>query len=134
MRRSAAPARDALAMPCPRPGDARDALQRGQPGEAVSPQGEALEQLRAGARNMAAEEQQRTGGRPKPQQGDGSGTDPLGRPKPTNSAGDGNQVKVPTDSDLQRARAIQDELQRRAGERARPPGELDYIDRLLKRF
>jgi len=114
--------------------DARDALQRGEPGEAVSPQGEALDQLRAGARSMAAEEQQRAGARPKPQQGEGSGTDPLGRPKPATSAGDGGQVKVPTDSDLQRARAIQDELQRRAGERARPPGELDYIDRLLKRF
>ena len=114
--------------------DARDALQRGELGEAVSPQGEALNQLRAGARNMATEEQQRAGAKPEQQQGEGSGTDPLGRPKAATSAGDGGQVKVPTDSDLQRARAIQDELQRRAGERARPPGELDYIERLLKRF
>jgi hypothetical protein len=114
--------------------DARDALQRGEPGEAVSPQGEALSQLRAGARNMATEEQQRAGAKPEQQQGEGSGTDPLGRPKAATSAGDGGQVKVPTDSDLQRARAIQDELQRRAGDRARPAGELDYIDRLLKRF
>jgi hypothetical protein len=33
-----------------------------------------------------------------------------------------------------RSREIQEELQRRAGERHRPQIELDYIDRLLRRF
>jgi hypothetical protein len=35
---------------------------------------------------------------------------------------------------LQRARDILEELFRRAGERTRPLFELDYIDRLLRRF
>ena len=36
--------------------------------------------------------------------------------------------------DAQRAREILDELRKRSGEALRPPSELDYIDRLLKRF
>jgi hypothetical protein len=43
-------------------------------------------------------------------------------------------VKVPQESDLQRAREILQELRKRAAERNRPKEELDYIDRLLKRF
>jgi Domain of unknown function (DUF4175) len=35
---------------------------------------------------------------------------------------------------LQKSRQILDELRRRAGERSRPAIELDYIDRLLRRF
>src|SRR5205823_3546504 len=35
---------------------------------------------------------------------------------------------------LQKSRQILDELRRRAGERSRPLIELDYIERLLKRF
>jgi len=35
---------------------------------------------------------------------------------------------------LQKSRQILDELRRRAGERSRPVIELDYIERLLKRF
>jgi len=43
-------------------------------------------------------------------------------------------VKVPDAIDAQRAREILDELRKRSGEALRPPSELDYIDRLLKRF
>ena len=39
-----------------------------------------------------------------------------------------------TQNTLQKAREILDELRRRAGERFRPEIELDYIERLLKRF
>jgi len=35
---------------------------------------------------------------------------------------------------MQKSREILDELRRRAGERARPTEERDYIDRLLQRF
>jgi uncharacterized protein (TIGR02302 family) len=58
--------------------------------------------------------------------------DPLGRSG--NGASFGNDVKVPSKSDLQRARDILMELRRRAAERGRPQQELDYIDRLLKEF
>jgi hypothetical protein len=43
-------------------------------------------------------------------------------------------VEIPSESDVQRARRILDELRRRAGERNRPALERDYIDRLLKQF
>jgi hypothetical protein len=43
-------------------------------------------------------------------------------------------VKVPDKTDIQRAREILEELQRRAAERGRPDAELEYIDRLLRRF
>jgi hypothetical protein len=43
-------------------------------------------------------------------------------------------VKVPDESDIQRAREILEELRRRLGERGRPPPELDYIERLIERF
>ena len=43
-------------------------------------------------------------------------------------------VDIPLMSDVQRAREVLDELRRRAGERGRPQDELDYIDRLLRRF
>jgi hypothetical protein len=60
--------------------------------------------------------------------------DPLGRPLPTQGLDDGDSVKVPDESDVQRARQILEELRRRLGERGRPPPELDYIERLIERF
>jgi uncharacterized protein (TIGR02302 family) len=61
-------------------------------------------------------------------------TDPLGRDLGPNGSGMNGNVKVPTMSDLQRAREILQELRKRAAERGRPQQELDYIDRLLKQF
>ena len=60
--------------------------------------------------------------------------DPLGRPLTNGGAYDQNDVKIPDNNTMQRARDILDELRRRAGERDRPQIELDYIDRLLQRF
>jgi hypothetical protein len=60
--------------------------------------------------------------------------DPLGRPMSNNGTYDQGDVKIPDLNPLQKAREILDELRRRAGERFRPEIELDYIERLLKRF
>jgi hypothetical protein len=43
-------------------------------------------------------------------------------------------VKIPGATDLARARAILEELRRRAAQMSRPQPERDYIDRLLKAF
>jgi hypothetical protein len=43
-------------------------------------------------------------------------------------------VKIPEESEIQRARKILDELRRRMGDLWRPELELEYIERLLKRF
>jgi len=60
--------------------------------------------------------------------------DPFGRTEGGNGKGTNGEVKVPSVSDLQRAREILLELRKRAAERGRPQQELDYIDRLLKQF
>ena len=67
-------------------------------------------------------------------QGKDGQEDPLGRKEGANGNPFDGDVKVPTQSELQRARGILLELRRRAGERGRPQQELDYIDRLLKQF
>jgi len=93
---------------------------------------QAIDALRKGADALAKalmEEQAGQGS----EQGENGDEDPLGRA--TGNAGSfGTGTKLPSESDLQRARSILEELRRRAGERNRPKEELDYIDRLLKQF
>ena len=62
--------------------------------------------------------------------------DPFGRPRGGAISGndEGGDVQVPEDRERQRAQAIQNELRRRGAERTRPQDELDYIERLLRRF
>ena len=60
--------------------------------------------------------------------------DPLGRPQRAEGPDLGTSVKVPDEIDIQRAREILEELRRRLGEPTRPMLELDYIERLLRRF
>ena len=116
--------------------EAADALNRSGPGDALGAQGQALEALRRGRQAMLDGLRERLG-----QEGDsqdldafGPSRDPLGRVMPGFGSFDGNDVAIPEHGDLQRAREIQDELQRRAGERQRPELEREYIERLLKRF
>ena len=59
--------------------------------------------------------------------------DPAGRPFPSGGV-DTSRFLVPTESEMQRARHILNELRSRAGERARPRLERNYIERLLDRF
>jgi hypothetical protein len=124
--------------------DAGEALQRRQPGEAIGPQTEALDQLQQAARDFAQQMQRRMQGQLGNPNDDAVGAtegqrdqierDPLGRPVSNNGTYDQGDVKIPDQNTLQKAREILDELRRRAGERSRPEIELDYIDRLLKRF
>lgn len=62
--------------------------------------------------------------------------DPLGRQmgQGTSGADEGNDVRVPDEMEHQRTQTLQQELRRRGGERFRSQEELDYIDRLLRRF
>jgi len=120
--------------------DAAGALQRSRPGEAIGPQTEALDQLQQAAREFAQQLQQRLGpngeaaGATDRDPGDRLDRDPFGRPMSNNGSFDQGDVKIPDENILQKSRRILDELRRRAGERFRPPIELDYIERLLKRF
>lgn len=121
---------------------AQDALRGGRPGEALGPQGEALEQMRQAARNLAeqmrqARREQSQGGQ-SGRRGDGKiqpqERDPLGRAMPGSEGNDQGDLALPDASALERARAIFEELRRRASDPARPPVERDYLDRLLKQF
>lgn len=118
---------------------AGQALRRGQPDRAVPPQGRALKQMRAGSRQAMRRMMQRFGrrlgmmrGRPGWRRGDRR--DPFGRRREGTGGLNTSDIKIPEESELQRAREIMDELRRRAGERRRPKLERDYIDRLLRRF
>ena len=108
--------------------DATEALQRRQPGEAIGPQTEALDQLQQAARDFAQQMQRRMQGQwgnPNDDEvGATDGTprdrverDPLGRPMSNNGTYDQGDVKIPDQNTLQKAREILDELRRRAGER-----------------
>lgn len=123
--------------------DAGEALGQQQPGEAVGPQGDAMEALQQGAdaiRQQMQQMQQANGGTtPDPnargQAGGEDQPDPLNRDGNNQGfANDDGRIGVPEESDLQRARRIFDELRRRSGDQSRPELELDYIERLLKRF
>jgi uncharacterized protein (TIGR02302 family) len=124
--------------------DAAGALERREPGEAIGPQTDALDQLQQGARDFAKQLRERMSqGWGSPGDDDGItgrevpeklSRDPFGRPMSSNGALDQGDVDIPDQSILQKSRQILDELRRRAGERSRPAIELDYIERLLKRF
>lgn len=122
-----------------------EALEDGQPGQSIGPQGDALEALRQGGRAAAealaeALAQNPGGGaglwgfagrqgRPRP-----GGLDPFGRPLEGDRGLATGDVDIPDESDIQRAREILEELRHRAGDRTRPTEELDYLRRLLRRF
>lgn len=119
--------------------DATGQLRDGNRPGAVGKQGQALDQLRRGAQAMAEQMAQGKGtqgslGR-HGQGGEDPNRDPLGRPMKSTAGNDlGLSTKVPSEIEIQRARQILRELQNRLGDRARPRIELDYLERLLKRF
>lgn len=97
---------------------------------AAEAQARALDNLSQGLRQtldtMAAGALSMPGGLPR---------DPLGRPmgQGPGSADDG-ATRVPDQAETRKARAIVDELRRRAGDFARPQAERDYLHRLLRQF
>ncbi len=122
--------------------DAFDALNRNAPGQAVGPQGQALDQLREGARSLAdqmlqqgsGEGDQRTRGRADSTRSPNPARDPFGRPMPNATGVDTGDVQIPDEGQMERAREIYDELRRRAADPNRPVIERNYLDRLMKRF
>ncbi|WP_045837428.1 TIGR02302 family protein [Hyphomicrobium sp. 99] len=113
-------------------GKAEDALKQGDLDEAANQQGQALEQMRQSAQQMA--EQMQKNAQQRLGRGGNSPRDPMGRPQRAQGPDLGTSVKVPDAIDAQRAREILEELRKRSGENRRPQDELEYIDRLLKRF
>lgn len=126
--------------------DATSALRQDRTARALQQMGEALEELQSLQKQMQQRAQQNMAGHGRPRftlipgmargqrPGTDQGLDPLGRATEDGGRGNGSDVKIPTDSELQRARDILNELRKRAGQFNRPEEELDYIERLLKQF
>jgi uncharacterized protein (TIGR02302 family) len=113
---------------------AEGALRDGDLGKGADQETRALEQLRQGARDMAQQMLRQMPSR-FGQNGSRGELDPMGRPpQRTDGPDPSSGVKVPDEIDVQRAREILEELRRRLGETTRPPIELEYLERLLKRF
>jgi uncharacterized protein (TIGR02302 family) len=138
--------------------DAAEALAEGR--DPRSAQQQAIRALTEGGRQMS-QRMQRQFGPPQPGEGEGEGEgeemaggqqggegqdqqnqlgegrDPLGRDRretggsAQDNAGD---TLVPGEAERLRSYQLQQELRRRGAERERPPVELEYIDRLLRRF
>ncbi|MEQ8267078.1 MAG: TIGR02302 family protein [Parvibaculum sp.] len=109
---------------------AEDRLGMGRPDRAAGSQGQAIERMQAGAQALADKLMEGKSGRGRGQ----GGTDPFGRPMANSGPDFGNDVAVPDKIDMQRARQILEELRERATDLGRPQIELDYLDRLLRRF
>ena len=110
---------------------AQKALEQGDTETALGDQSEALDQMRQGAQKMSEGMQQ--GGASRVGE-NGEQRDPLGRPQRFQGPDAGNSVKVPDEIDMQRAREILEELRKRLAQPSRPTMELDYYERLLRRF
>ncbi len=114
--------------------NARRALEQGDLDTATREQSRALEQLRQGAQSMAEQMLRQMPSRFGQGPANDAPRDPLGRPQRSEGPDPGTSVRVPDEIDVQRAREILEELRRRLGEPSRPMLELDYIERLLRRF
>jgi uncharacterized protein (TIGR02302 family) len=115
-------------------GDASRSLGQGQPSDAYGHQGEALDALRQGLKGMMQQMYANGQGQRGRQAGgqNGSDRDPLGRPRRRQGPDLGEDVKVPDEVDVERARQILEAIRGRLGERSRPRYELDYLERLLR--
>jgi uncharacterized protein (TIGR02302 family) len=116
---------------------AADALRDSDREGALQQQGEALDKLRKGARELAERLREQGQGEAQGQARDGEGRggeeDPLGRPRATRNPDDGpREDMVPSERSLQRAREILETLRSKANERGLSDSEKAYIDRLLR--
>lgn len=106
----------------------------GRTDRATQSQGQAMQNLREGTQGLVDELSKSMAGknaRPGSQGTSGNSKDPFGRSAQPNA---GESKTVPDQFDRQKARAIIEDLRRRASEIGRPQSELDYLDRLLNRF
>lgn len=127
--------------------DAEKALGQGENGQddAVDAQGRALDQLRKGSQKLAEKLKQQQGESGEggegeegsSQQSEGSGdTDPLGRPRANANHNPGSNTPFdPLGTPaVQRAQRVLEELRRRLSDPSRPHEEMDYLERLLRRY
>lgn len=118
--------------------DAKARLDAARADRAMASQGTAIEKMREGTQALA---EKLMAGRNGKGRGRGQArSDPFGRPQqgrgPGQESGPGDirGSGIPDSIDMQRAQQILDELRERARDLGRPQIELDYLERLLRRF
>jgi uncharacterized protein (TIGR02302 family) len=113
-----------------------EALQRGGLGDAVPNQSRAADALGRALEAAGQAMAQRLGSMIglSGQEGEEGSGDIFGRSQDGQRGFATGPLQIPERSELRRAQEILEELRRRAAERFRPRPELDYIDRLLRRF
>lgn len=127
---------EALAEALDAMAQAKSRLDAARADRAMASQGMAIQKMQEGARalvdRMMASRSARGQGRGQAQ------SDPFGRQAPRSGHGRGLGESagkaVPENIDIQRAQQILEELRERARELGRPQIELDYLERLLRRF
>ena len=121
---------------------AAGALKKDQPRDATGPQTDAIGQMREGGQVLSDMlREQHTNGRDRPNQqvfgihrSRKLDHDPLNRRRDGRGNYDQTTIDIPEASAIQKARQIFDELRQRSNDRSRPALELEYINRLLRRF
>lgn len=111
-------------------------------GRAADAQGRALEGLRQGMQSLAQQMQQQRGpgnqagpGDPGgPERRDTANPDPLGRESHTRGDNSRSVFEQPGATAAERAQRILEELRRRLSDPSRPSLELEYLERLLRRY
>lgn len=117
-------------------GESADALGKSQGQRSADAQGRALEALRKGAGDLMQQlsemgRQNGPQGMPMPGNEQAEGNDPLGRRSGQLGSEVDEQVKVPDQIDVQRAREILDQIRRKLGEGPASIIEKEYLERLL---
>ncbi|MEP2703540.1 MAG: TIGR02302 family protein [Roseibium sp.] len=115
-------------------GQAQESLGEGQGQQALGEQGNALDALRRGAQGLTEQMMGQGEGQGSPNGPSPMDEDPLGRLRRSEGPDLNNRVKIPDEIDVQRAGKILEELRRRFSDPSRPKLELDYLERLLKRY
>ena len=117
-------------------GGARESLEQHDQQQALGQQGEALDQMRKGAQDMARQMQQQARGNQDNTGPDGEArgnADPLGRPMPSNEEDYGpRENMLPSEQAIRRAREILESLRSRSNIPDLPRIDREYIDRLLR--
>ena len=116
------------------------ALQSGRHGAAAKEQTRAVDALQQAAEALSTTLRDHLSGMPDwfgadGERGPGRHGDLFGRGPSAGSRGFARgRMEIPDEAGLRRAQELLDELRRRAGDQGRTPLELDYIERLLRRF
>ncbi|MBL0374718.1 TIGR02302 family protein [Rhizobium sp. KVB221] len=116
-------------------GESSEALGKSQGQRSADAQGRALDALRKGAGDLMQQLQQagQNGqpGMPMQSGQQSEGNDPLGRRSGQLGSENDDQVKVPDQIDVQRAREILDQIRRKLGDGPASLIEKEYLERLL---